>query len=352
VLLSHEDLDVDDAIRRTIQATIAKLLTACPFDVSFILNRVLAFSQEEILKLGIRGFSPSGLNSDELFEVVIGIFVHSQLLDNLKVNRTEFIRFCVAIRSLYNNVPYHNWVHAVDAVQFAYSVICNAKVADLLPPMELFGLLLAAVCHDTDHDGTNNLFQRKAGTINAQLAPNLPPLELHHAAVSINVLNLRYPKVFEDWTPDDIRSVEGFMVDCILATDMEKHKLFIDSFREIRGNFDRTDPKHRLLLAQIILKAADLSNTVRNFETAAESADHLMMEFFNQGDRESELGLAISPMCDRKTAAPTPVGQIGFYRFVAGPLWAELHAFFKELVENEQQYESNLARWTELKESV
>jgi hypothetical protein len=352
LLLASQPLNFDVRIRSMAAAVITNSLTACPYDISFLLHHVSLISPAEGRTLEQRGFSLTRLNDDELFEIALSLFVRSSLIENLRVNRLEFVRFLIELRTLYNNVPYHNWNHAVDVAQFTFSLICNAKVGNYLEPIELFALLVAAICHDADHDGRNNVFQRKAGTIHAHLAPNLPPLEAHHIAVSINLLNLRYPRVFQSWPKEDICTFEKFMSACILATDMEKHQFFINSFKEVRGDLDRSNPAHRLLLAQIILKSADLSNTVRNFETAAESTDNLMNEFFFQGDYETELGLEISPMCDRKTAAPTPVGQIGFYKFVAGPLFAELHAFFPELAENEQQYESNLAQWTALKDAL
>ena len=80
--------------------------------------------------------------------------------------------------------------------------------------------------------------------------------------------------------------------------------------------------------------------------------EKLMEECYQQGDKEESLGLEISPMCDRKNAKPIPAGQIGFYKFVAGPLMGELHSFFPELAENAKQYEDNLERWTKLAENV
>ena len=55
-----------------------------------------------------------------------------------------------------------------------------------------------------------------------------------------------------------------------------------------------TEANHQLLLAQIVLKAGDLSNTIHNFS-----------ECNKQGDKEVQLKLPISPMC---------FGQIGFWR--------------------------------------
>jgi hypothetical protein len=352
LLFATQPLTVDDRIQMLLQRAIAKMLHVYPYDIEFLTEKVLAFPPETVHSLGLRSFSFAGLNDDEVFEIPMSIFLCSGLLDELHISKYEFAKFCVGIRRLYKEVPYHNWLHASDVAQFTFSIITNAGVRNLLDPIEIFSILVAALCHDIDHDGRNNLFQRKANSIYAILASNLPPLETHHASLAINLLNLTYPKIFESWTAEDVARSEEFIVRCILATDMEKHKYFIETFQGIRTEFDKSNLAHRILLAQIIIKAADLSNAVRDFDQAIATTEKLMDEFFMQGDCESELGFEISPMCDRNSAAPTPVGQIGFYRFVAGPLFSALHAFFPELAENEQQYQFNLARWTALKESM
>ena len=43
-----------------------------------------------------------------------------------------------------------------------------------------------------------------------------------------------------------------------------------------------------------------------------------MSEFFLQGDVEAELGLDISPLCDRKTTS-IPESQVGFIQYVVQP---------------------------------
>jgi hypothetical protein len=330
---------------------IAAALRVCPYDINFLLWRVSHLSARKVAALRSRGFSYAGLNADETFECVVAIFHLSGVLDSLRVNKSEFVRFLVDVRTHYNPVPYHNWDHAADATQFVFAVLSNSRVGDFLTHTEVWALLVAAVTHDIDHDGHNNMFHRKTFTVHAQLAsPSLPPLELHHATLAINIFNLRFPRIVEGWEPAAVRLFEDFIVSCILATDMERHQYFIDEFKRIKSDFDRGTQAHRTLLGQLIMKCADLSNTVRNFNDSVEMTERLMSEFFSQGDLEGTLGVEISPMCDRKTAAPVAVGQIGFYKFVAGPLMNELNSFFPELTDMAEQYEMNLAHWTELKE--
>ena len=49
-------------------------------------------------------------------------------------------------------------------------------------------------------------------------------------------------------------------------------------------------------------------------------------EFFRQGDRERDLGFLLTPICDRYNVTVAKV-QVGFYSFVAEPLFKEWHRF-------------------------
>ena len=51
-----------------------------------------------------------------------------------------------------------------------------------------------------------------------------------------------------------------------------------------------------------MIHAADLSNPTKPLELYKCWVDLISQEFFNQGDRERENGLDISPMCDKHIA--------------------------------------------------
>lgn len=54
---------------------------------------------------------------------------------------------------------------------------------------------------------------------------------------------------------------------------------------------------------QNLVHCADLSNPTKPLELYRRWTDRIMAEFFQQGDRERESGLDISPMCDKHTAS-------------------------------------------------
>ena len=51
-----------------------------------------------------------------------------------------------------------------------------------------------------------------------------------------------------------------------------------------------------------MIHCADLSNPTKPLQLYRQWTDRIMQEFFEQGDVERQLGLDISPMCDRHTA--------------------------------------------------
>ena len=316
-------------------------------DINFSIKTVNAYDNAKMKELSRRSFSVTNYHPSEIFLNVFAMFVRSGISARVGIDPVKLLKFMVDLRRHYNPVPYHNWFHALDVTQFVFSVISNGNVDNYLEDIEVFGLLLSAICHDTDHNGMNNNFHRNAKTVLAHLAHGtLPPLEHHHSCMTMDLAK----DLLATFSESDRLRVSRFIVDCIMATDMEQHKQFLTNFGAIESGFDKQNTEQRRLLAQIILKAADLSNTVRDFEEAARMSAKLTEECHRQGDKEVELGLPISPMCNRGDTTPMCVGQIGFYKFVAGPLMKELHAFFPELKENEQQYESNLARWEKMKQ--
>ena len=126
---------------------------------------------------------------------------------------------------------------------------------------------------------------------------------------------------------------------------MEHHKEYIEQFTEISTHFDKTNKGHRLLLAQMIMKAGDLSNTTRPFQEAMQMALFLREECFLQGDLEKKLGLEVAQMNDRDRAGPLYVGQIGFYTAISRPLFELVVQVLPELAETVENIDSNLEEW-------
>ena len=68
--------------------------------------------------------------------------------------------------------------------------------------------------------------------------------------------------------------------------------------------------EHRSEALSLLLHSADVSNPAKPWEVHTQWTARVMEEFFKQGDREKELSLPVSPLCDRDTTN-IPESQIG-----------------------------------------
>jgi cAMP-specific phosphodiesterase len=215
-----------------------------------------------------------------------------------------------------------------------------------LQDLELFALLLAAISHDVDHHGFNNAYHKKAKTPLGLLYQDRPVMEMHHIATAIRLLEMPEHNVVEGLeTPAEKSHFFDFFIQLILATDIDKHFHFLDEFEAVSKDFDKRNERHRLLLAQIVLNAGNLSNTMRPFDVASDMAHHLADEFFQQGDVEKQLGLEVTLKCDRTTAGHLSAFQASFYEHNAAPLLTALRQLIPALADNCEQLDKNKKMW-------
>jgi len=231
--------------------------------------------------------------------------------------------------------------------QFVSYEIKLAKLDKILSKFELFGITIASICHDANHDGFTNVFNVKAETPLGILFKNQSVMETHHCATSIKIISKEETNVFGNFSPDQYKNMWTLIINLILITDMAKHFDFLKTVNSIldSGPLDIENPDHRLYIMQLVLKCGDVSNVSRPFELADKWCDVLCEEFFRQGDLEMANGMEYtSPLNDREHL-DKPKSQIGFYTFVCLPLYQTAAKALPPLQANVDQVQSNLAVW-------
>jgi len=84
-----------------------------------------------------------------------------KLDDHLDIDEEKFVKFGEQIYSGYRrDVEYHNDIHGLDVMQFAYVVLTKFGLIKLaeLTSLDILSTLVAAACHDYGHDGVNNVY--------------------------------------------------------------------------------------------------------------------------------------------------------------------------------------------------
>ncbi len=178
-------------------------------------------------------------------------------------------------------------------------------------------------------------------------------LENFHIAQSFKVIktNQEY-NIFCNLSAVEYKTIRKRIIDCVLATDMVFHgkqvvflKGKIETFGLKEGsNSDQMicglDATGLNALQQefmnVFIHAADISNPTKPFHIYSKWADRVMNEFWCQGDKERELGLPISFLCDRYSVK-LPGAQLGFMDNLVLPFMLLVNEIFpglKFLVEN------------------
>ena len=97
------------------------------------------------------------------------------------------------------------------------------------------------------------------------------------------------------------RILSGLIIIFILP-DMSLH------FHQLQAI--QTNLNNRTKVMSFVLHSADVAHPTKAWDLHKEWTARCMEEFFNQGDREKEMGLDVSPLCDR-TTTKVPQSQIG-----------------------------------------
>jgi cAMP-specific phosphodiesterase len=255
-------------------------------------------------------------------KVVADVFWNTGLPQKLGVDDFDVVvNFVCQCRRKYRQVPYHNFFHAVDAVQTVWTFLQEGDVAGMLTELDCYVLLVSALCHDLDHMGLNNNFHLKTDSplgILSSASGNKSVLEVHHCNLAIEILQHGPAAMFAELDSTDSTAAYRMLIDNILATDMARHGELMSKFEEMCDEgYNRDDSGHRSLLCQMVLKAADISNVTKPFDVSRLWAIAVTEEFYQQGDKEKAKGVDVLPMFDRSLGTELAKGQIGFINFMA-----------------------------------
>jgi len=172
-------------------------------------------------------------------------------------------------------------------------------------------------------------------------------LESYHAAQSFKIIKTNPNCDFlSDLPKEASKLMRKKIIECVISTDMTFHakqlnylKTKIESFQINKGNntdkiiegLDRVNlSQTKQEFMNIVIHACDISNPTKKFEIYSKWAERVMTEFWIQGDREKELGLPISFLCDRDTTT-IPKAQIGFIDGIVFPFMNFLVNIFTDL---------------------
>uniref|UniRef100_A0A8C0XGN8 PDEase domain-containing protein n=1 Tax=Castor canadensis TaxID=51338 RepID=A0A8C0XGN8_CASCN len=215
--------------------------------------------------------------------------------------------------------PYHNQIHAADVTQTVHCFLLRTGM-HCLSEIELLAIIFAAAIHDYEHTGTTNSFHIQTKSECAILYNDRSVLENHHISSVFRMMQDDEMNIFINLTKDEFVELRALVIEMVLATDMSCHFQQVKTMRTALQQLERIDKSKALSL---LLHAADISHPTKQWSVHSRWTKALMEEFFRQGDKEAELGLPFSPLCDR-TSTLVAQSQIGFIDFIVEPTFSVL----------------------------
>ena len=228
------------------------------------------------------------------------LFRDQGLLGHFRLDALVVWRFFAAVERHYHaNNPYHNGVHAADVTQAMSCFINEPLFRDHLQPLEKMAAIIAAVGHDLDHPGLNEKFLITTSSHLAGLYNNTSVLENHHWRTCVALMH--ETGLASSLATTDRHEMEQLIQNMVLATDISRQGDFLRQLGHFLDNdlVDMSQSLYRHFMLQIALKCADISNPCRTWNISRLWSYRACEEFYRQGDRERELNLPLTPICDR-----------------------------------------------------
>ncbi|NWI58660.1 PDE1C phosphodiesterase, partial [Calyptomena viridis] len=259
------------------------------------------------------------------------LLTRCDLINRFKIPISALVSFVEALEVGYSKHknPYHNLIHAADVTQTVHYLLLQTGIVHWLTELEIFAMIFAAAIHDYEHTGTTNNFHIQTRSDSAILYNDRSVLENHHVSAAYRLLqDDEEMNILSNLSKDDWREFRALVIEMVLATDMSCHFQQIKAMKNALQQPEGIDKPKALSL---LLHTADISHPAKAWNLHHRWTMSLLEEFFRQGDKEAELGLPFSPLCDRKSTMVAQ-SQIGFIDFIVEPTFTVLTDMTEKIV--------------------
>uniref|UniRef100_A0A8C6L9G9 Phosphodiesterase n=1 Tax=Nothobranchius furzeri TaxID=105023 RepID=A0A8C6L9G9_NOTFU len=276
-------------------------------------------------------FALNSASSDHaLRTLVFELITRYELNSRFKIPISCMTEFLSALERGYckHNNPYHNHIHAADVTQTLHCLLLRSGLVNWLTELEVMASLFAAAIHDFEHTGTTNNFHIHTKSEFALIYNDRSVQESHHVSAAFRLLQEDQMNIFMNLTREEWMELRSLVIEMVLSTDMSSHLLQVKCMKAFLQQQERIDKPKALSL---LLHTADISHPSKPWALHSRWTKSLMEEFFRQGDREAELGLPFSPLCDRNSTLIAE-SQIGFIDFIVYPTFSLLTEMAEKIV--------------------
>eukprot|EP01138_Halocafeteria_seosinensis_P011521 gb/GECG01011769.1/.p1 GENE.gb/GECG01011769.1/~~gb/GECG01011769.1/.p1 ORF type:complete len:549 (+),score=71.72 gb/GECG01011769.1/:1-1647(+) len=325
------------------------------------------------------------LEPHELRKLAWKIFSYWDLPKRFHIPQQKLESFIATSQDHYRDNPFHNFYHAVATMHSSFLVVWKSVALRLLNHLDVFSMLIAALCHDIDHPGHSQAFEINKESDLAIQYNDTAVLESHHACLTFQILKSERTSILESLPHETYRFCRKVILKCILGTDMAKHFTLIQNLtnrisqdspgvsrlsssaslkhsgdqleqqkRDLTDTdeiactaFDRDNETDRLDLMELAVHSADLSGQATSWHMAKQWGDRVIQEFKEEAEKHEKHGLTAPPfMSNINTHYDVCQLQSSFIENICLPLWEPMNEALGGLEEpvehlrkNQEQYE-------------
>lgn len=286
-------------------------------------------------------------NGGSLLVTMYALLCKNDFLQKFNIDEQVALNWISAVEAGYHGNPYHNSMHAADVLQITHFIISQGGLAKRceLSDLQIFSALLAAAVHDFDHPGINNNFHIKTNSYLATLYNDRSVLENLHVSSIFELMKNPVFDILGNFSPAQRHEVRDTMIEMVLATDMGSHGKFVASLKgKMQERAAFTKPDEQILCLSIALKMADISNCGRPLDIYLPWGGKVSDEFYQQGDRERNLGLDCSPFMNRLEPSLAK-SQIAFMNYIISPFFEQVAELLPDMRFAVGLVEENKAYW-------
>ncbi|XP_032690229.1 dual 3',5'-cyclic-AMP and -GMP phosphodiesterase 11-like isoform X2 [Odontomachus brunneus] len=298
-------------------------------------------------------FDDKHMTDDDTLSACLRMFLDLDFVERFHIDYTVLCRWLLSVKKNYRNVTYHNWRHAFNVAQMMFAILTATQWWKIFGEIECLALIIACLCHDLDHRGTNNSFQIKASSPLAQLY-STSTMEHHHFDQCLMILSSQGNQILSNLSPEEYSRVVKVLEEAILSTDLavyfRKRGAFLTMARSGSYNWAYTD--HRELLRGMLMTVCDLAAITKPWDVEKRVAELVSREFFEQGDIERKT-LNITPIdiMNREKQDQLPMMQVGFIDSICLPIYEAFAQLSDKLVPLVDGVRENKRHWLEIAET-
>mmetsp|Transcript_13410 Transcript_13410/g.15565 ORF Transcript_13410/g.15565 Transcript_13410/m.15565 type:complete len:348 (-) Transcript_13410:77-1120(-) len=269
-------------------------------------------------------------------------------LTHFSINNKTLFHFCSEIENKYNSdLPYHNNIHAADVLNSAYYLLFVMDMSKSLTPLQCLAGLFACAVHDLGHPGRTPRFLIRSKNHLALLYNDRSILEQMHCAEAFRILAIKRNDFLTDLPMESYLDFRKLVIHAVLATDLNEHFETITKLKSLKAPSLVDVKDNPSFILEVCVKVSDLGHAAKTWELHKMWSMRIQDEFFLQGDEEKQLGFEVSPFMDRCWPRKAE-NQLGFFRFIAMPMYDALSQVFPGFRWIRRQAKTNMLAWKQL----